>query len=89
MNNSDYLSSQIELLNKQGTRLAAGKRLTRYTQNSRSMSSQSTTSATPRCLNCGFEAASDSGEWGSVEAPPLGTMTQCPECGSTDILSRQ
>jgi hypothetical protein len=32
MNGSDYLSSQIELLNKHGTRLAAGKRLTRYAQ---------------------------------------------------------
>jgi hypothetical protein len=32
MNDSDYLSSQIELLNKHGTRLAAGKRLTRYAQ---------------------------------------------------------
>lgn len=38
------------------------------------------------CLNCGFEAGS--GEWSSVEAPPLGRMTQCPECRSTNVMSR-
>lgn len=38
------------------------------------------------CLNCGFEAGS--GEWGSVEVPPLGRMTQCPKCLSTNIMSR-
>ena len=42
-----------------------------------------------RCLKCGFEAAADSDEWESVDVPPLGVLTQCPECGSTDILSRQ
>jgi predicted RNA-binding Zn-ribbon protein involved in translation (DUF1610 family) len=41
-----------------------------------------------RCLTCGFEAAPGSKEWAVVDAPPLGTMTQCPDCGSTDILSR-
>lgn len=38
------------------------------------------------CLNCGFEAESD--EWGSVDVPPLGRMTQCPECRSTNVMSR-
>jgi predicted Zn-ribbon and HTH transcriptional regulator len=45
--------------------------------------------STPRpslCLNCGFEA--EQGEWDSVDAPPLGQMTQCPECKSTNIMSR-
>ena len=44
---------------------------------------------TPRpslCLNCGFEARP--GEWETVDAPPLGRMTQCPECKSTDVMSR-
>lgn len=35
------------------------------------------------CGNCGFEAPRE--EWGSVEHPTLGTLTQCPECGSTDV----
>lgn len=42
----------------------------------------------PRCLNCGFEAPHDGGEWNSAEVPPLGDLMQCPECGSTNILGR-
>ena len=38
------------------------------------------------CLNCGFEARP--GEWDSVDAPPLGQMTQCPECKSTNVMSQ-
>ncbi|WP_435079696.1 hypothetical protein [Halococcus sp. AFM35] len=41
------------------------------------------------CLNCGFEARSSDNQWNTVEAPPLGILTQCPECGSTDITNRQ
>jgi predicted RNA-binding Zn-ribbon protein involved in translation (DUF1610 family) len=41
-----------------------------------------------RCLNCGFEAPADSDEWEHVEFPSLGTLTQCPECESTDASSR-
>jgi predicted RNA-binding Zn-ribbon protein involved in translation (DUF1610 family) len=44
-------------------------------------------STTTRCLECGFEAPSGADEWGSVEHPPLGTMTQCPECGSTNATT--
>lgn len=40
----------------------------------------------PRCLNCGFEAPHDGGEWSSATAPPLGDLMRCPECGSTNIL---
>lgn len=40
-----------------------------------------------RCLNCGFSAASGSGEWGAVEVPKLGTLTQCPDCNSTNVTS--
>lgn len=38
------------------------------------------------CLNCGFEAGP--GEWNAIEVPPLGRMTQCPECRSTNVTSR-
>ncbi|EMA36887.1 hypothetical protein C447_13517 [Halococcus hamelinensis 100A6] len=41
-----------------------------------------------RCLKCGFEADSGSDEWNRVDAPPFRSLTQCPECGSTDVLSR-
>jgi predicted Zn-ribbon and HTH transcriptional regulator len=41
------------------------------------------------CLTCGFEAVPDDSEWDTVEAPPLGVLTQCPECESTDITNRQ
>ena len=40
------------------------------------------------CFDCGFEAASESEAWDEVEHPPIGTLTQCPECGSTDVHSR-
>ncbi|MGM0591346.1 MAG: hypothetical protein ACQETI_06915 [Halobacteriota archaeon] len=40
-----------------------------------------------RCRNCGFTAASGADEWKEVMSPPLGTMTQCPECGSTDVMT--
>ena len=39
---------------------------------------------THRCLACGFEAPAGSDEWSTVEHPPPGELTQCPECGSTD-----
>jgi predicted RNA-binding Zn-ribbon protein involved in translation (DUF1610 family) len=37
------------------------------------------------CVSCGFEAPSGGAEWQSVDTPSLGTLTQCPNCGSTDI----
>lgn len=40
-----------------------------------------------QCLNCGFTAAGDSGKWAAVDVPRLGTLTQCPECNSTNVLS--
>lgn len=40
-----------------------------------------------KCLNCGFQAPAGNDEWDAVTHPPLGTMTQCPECGSTDVHS--
>ncbi|MFB6152909.1 MAG: hypothetical protein ABEJ27_01520 [Halodesulfurarchaeum sp.] len=41
------------------------------------------------CLNCQFAAASGSETWNRVEHPTLGSMTQCPECGSTNIQMRR
>lgn len=40
-----------------------------------------------RCLNCGFTAASGGDEWARVEVPKLGTLTQCPDCDSTNVTS--
>ncbi len=45
-------------------------------------------SSVPRCLNCGFEAPHDGGDWNSASVPPLGDLMRCPECGSTNILGR-
>lgn len=42
-----------------------------------------------RCFNCGFEAPSAGEEWASVDHPTLGTLTQCPECASTDVVTRE
>lgn len=41
-----------------------------------------------RCVNCGREAAVDDG-WGSATHPTLGAMTQCPDCGSTNVQTRR
>jgi len=49
----------------------------------RTMPGETTTLTT--CTNCGFEASAGSDEWGSVDHPSLGTLAQCPECGSTDV----
>ena len=40
-----------------------------------------------RCQRCGFRSESGSSEWDAVESPPMGTLTRCPECGSTDVLT--
>jgi DNA-directed RNA polymerase subunit RPC12/RpoP len=42
-----------------------------------------------RCLRCGFAAPSDSDDWGTVEHPLLGTVTQCHDCGSTDVHTHE
>lgn len=41
-----------------------------------------------KCFDCGFEAPAGGEAWATVDHPPLGTIMQCPECGSTDIHSR-
>ena len=41
-----------------------------------------------RCLECGYEATPDPENWGTVDHPPLGKLTQCPECGSTNTHRR-
>lgn len=40
-----------------------------------------------RCQRCGFSAESGGSEWNTVESPPIGELTQCPECGSTDVMT--
>lgn len=41
-----------------------------------------------RCDNCGYEAPDGSDAWESTELSPLGTLTRCPDCGSTNVYSR-
>jgi DNA-directed RNA polymerase subunit RPC12/RpoP len=41
-----------------------------------------------RCLDCGFEAAAGSDDWETATHPSLGSLTRCPDCGSTDTTSR-
>jgi hypothetical protein len=51
------------------------------------MTNPSGTGTKTKCLNCGFEADSSSEEWKTTAHPPLGTLTQCPECSSTNTTS--
>jgi Zn finger protein HypA/HybF involved in hydrogenase expression len=41
-----------------------------------------------RCLKCGRTAPPD-GDWEQATHPTLGSMTQCPECGSTDVQTKR
>ena len=51
------------------------------------MADATNTTQLSRCFACGFKAPTGGDEWTSVIHPPLGTLTQCPECGSTDVRS--
>lgn len=50
------------------------------------MPAKTDTQQLSHCMKCGFEAPAD--EWAVVEVPSLGSMTRCPECGSTDVMVR-
>jgi transposase len=39
------------------------------------------------CRSCGYIAVSGSDNWNRISAPPFRRITQCPECGSTDVIS--
>jgi predicted RNA-binding Zn-ribbon protein involved in translation (DUF1610 family) len=54
-----------------------------------SMASGTSTLGASRCRNCGFEAPGGDDAWVRLDVPKLGRMTQCPECGSTDVMTRQ
>ncbi|MFB6268886.1 MAG: hypothetical protein ABEH83_03020 [Halobacterium sp.] len=41
-----------------------------------------------RCLECG-RTAPPGGDWESATHPKLGSMTQCPECGSTNVQTKR
>lgn len=43
---------------------------------------------TLKCDGCGFEAPVGD-DWNRIEHPPVGVLTQCPECGSTRVHSRR
>jgi len=49
------------------------------------MPGDSTATNRAKCIGCGYTAPAESTEWEKVSHPPFGTMTQCPECGSTDV----
>ncbi|MGM0604079.1 MAG: hypothetical protein ACQETB_00245 [Halobacteriota archaeon] len=40
-----------------------------------------------RCRSCGYEAEAGGDGWNRIDAPPFSGVTQCPECGSTDVIS--
>lgn len=42
-----------------------------------------------KCGKCGFVAPATGDAWEHVEDPSLGTLTRCPECGSTDVRYMQ
>ncbi len=42
---------------------------------------------TKQCFQCRFKAAADDEEWATTTHPSFGAITQCPECGSTNIHS--
>jgi len=50
------------------------------------MSEESTAQKRTKCYNCGFEAPVGSDAWETADHPSLGTLTRCPECGSTDTV---
>lgn len=52
------------------------------------MAEETTPQTRAVCDSCGFAAPDGSDEWVSVEHPPLGRVTTCPECGSTAVYSR-
>jgi predicted RNA-binding Zn-ribbon protein involved in translation (DUF1610 family) len=45
---------------------------------------QRSTDTHTKCKNCGFDAPIHTDAWDTATHPTLGTLTQCPECGSTD-----
>ena len=53
------------------------------------MASETQTVAHSRCLNCGFEAPGGDEQWGRVDVPGLGRMTQCPSCDSTNVITKR
>jgi predicted nucleic-acid-binding Zn-ribbon protein len=42
---------------------------------------------TLRCAKCGRSEARD--DWETATHPTLGTMTQCPDCGSTNVQTKR
>ncbi|MGM0605618.1 MAG: hypothetical protein ACQETB_08095 [Halobacteriota archaeon] len=50
------------------------------------MGQTTTDTSIVQCLNCGFESPAGK-RWERVTHPPLGELTQCPECGSTNVHS--
>lgn len=53
------------------------------------MPGDSTQVARLKCGGCGFEAPLEGDVWGAATHPTLGTLTQCPECGSTNVHSQR
>jgi predicted RNA-binding Zn-ribbon protein involved in translation (DUF1610 family) len=51
------------------------------------MVDDATTTTRVTCYECGFAAPPESDEWETATHPTLGTLTRCPECGSTNTTS--
>lgn len=43
---------------------------------------------TQSCVNCGYRAPAGSDDWDRADHPSLGSLTRCPECGSTNVINR-
>jgi len=41
-----------------------------------------------QCLECGRTEPA-TGEWASGTHPTLGSMTKCPDCGSTNVQTKR
>lgn len=52
------------------------------------MAGETSTRLRAACDECGFEAPDGSDEWDTANHPPLGRITRCPDCGSTNVYSR-
>jgi predicted RNA-binding Zn-ribbon protein involved in translation (DUF1610 family) len=47
-----------------------------------------TATTSVRCLSCGFESPTGSDDWETATHPSLGSLAQCPDCGSTNTAGR-
>ena len=71
------------------TRRRFGGSYMRYSVIGSRMAGEPSTAELSRCRRCGFEAPGGDDQWLRLEVPKLGRMTQCPNCESTDVITRR